>query len=127
MVAQPVLPQLGTEITGLDDPSFNKVGKLSAEQRKEKIHRYMKKRNERNFSKKIKVFVLNHHNRIKPVVIHIPICSHVFFVIFCCSMHVGRRWQIVVQELEEDLQRMMNLVNQIDKPVQAIMKMMMMM
>lgn len=66
MVAQPVLPQLGTEITGLDDPSFNKVGKLSAEQRKEKIHRYMKKRNERNFSKKIKVFVLNHHNRIKP-------------------------------------------------------------
>ncbi|AEE27705.1 unnamed protein product [Arabidopsis thaliana] len=54
MVAQPVLPQLGTEITGLDDPSFNKVGKLSAEQRKEKIHRYMKKRNERNFSKKIK-------------------------------------------------------------------------
>ncbi|KAL1188805.1 Zinc finger protein CONSTANS-LIKE 4 [Cardamine amara subsp. amara] len=54
MVAPPVLPQLGTEITGLDDPSFNKVGKLSAEQRKEKIHRYMKKRNERNFSKKIK-------------------------------------------------------------------------
>ncbi|ESQ36476.1 hypothetical protein EUTSA_v10007843mg [Eutrema salsugineum] len=54
LVATPVLPQLGTEITGLDDASFNKVGKLSAEQRKEKIHRYMKKRNERNFSKKIK-------------------------------------------------------------------------
>ncbi|XP_047330162.1 zinc finger protein CONSTANS-LIKE 5-like [Impatiens glandulifera] len=31
-----------------------KVGKLSAEQRKEKIHRYMKKRKERNFTKKIK-------------------------------------------------------------------------
>ncbi|VVA89949.1 unnamed protein product [Arabis nemorensis] len=54
MAAPPVLPQLGTEITGLDDGSFNKVGKLSAEQRKEKISRYMKKRNERNFSKKIK-------------------------------------------------------------------------
>ncbi|KAL0865582.1 hypothetical protein Bca101_044700 [Brassica carinata] len=51
---KPVLPQLGTEITGLDDASFNKVSKLTAEQRKEKIHRYMKKRNERNFSKKIK-------------------------------------------------------------------------
>ncbi|KAJ0245111.1 CCT motif family protein [Hirschfeldia incana] len=53
-LSKPVLPQLGKEITGLDDLSFNKVSKLSAEQRKEKIHRYMKKRNERNFSKKIK-------------------------------------------------------------------------
>lgn len=31
------------------------MGKLSAEEKKEKIHRYLKKRNERNFSKKIKV------------------------------------------------------------------------
>ncbi|CAK7327312.1 unnamed protein product [Dovyalis caffra] len=44
---------LASEISSLEDPTF-KVGKLSAEQRKEKIHRYMKKRNERNFSKKIK-------------------------------------------------------------------------
>ncbi|KAK9931256.1 hypothetical protein M0R45_018540 [Rubus argutus] len=36
-----------------EDPNF-KVGKLSVEERKEKIHRYMKKRNERNFTKKIK-------------------------------------------------------------------------
>ncbi|XP_021730305.1 uncharacterized protein LOC110697251 isoform X1 [Chenopodium quinoa] len=42
-----------TEIGNLEESSF-KVGKLSVEQRKEKIHRYMKKRNERNFSKKIK-------------------------------------------------------------------------
>ncbi|CAH8389374.1 unnamed protein product [Eruca vesicaria subsp. sativa] len=34
--------------------ALNKVVKLSPEQRKEKIHKYMKKRNERNFSKKIK-------------------------------------------------------------------------
>ncbi|KAF5752418.1 CCT motif family protein isoform 1 [Tripterygium wilfordii] len=44
---------LATEISSLEDSAF-KVGKLSVEQRKEKIHRYMKKRNERNFSKKIK-------------------------------------------------------------------------
>ncbi|KAL1342161.1 uncharacterized protein [Arachis hypogaea] len=44
---------LTPEISNLEDSSF-KVGKLSVEQRKEKIHRYMKKRNERNFSKKIK-------------------------------------------------------------------------
>ncbi|WOG83212.1 hypothetical protein DCAR_0102386 [Daucus carota subsp. sativus] len=44
---------LASEITSLEDSTF-KVGKLSAEERKEKIHRYMKKRNERNFSKKIK-------------------------------------------------------------------------
>ncbi|OIW13131.1 hypothetical protein TanjilG_32112 [Lupinus angustifolius] len=44
---------LTTEISSLEDSTF-KVGKLSVEQRKEKIHRYMKKRNERNFSKKIK-------------------------------------------------------------------------
>ncbi|XP_022761164.1 uncharacterized protein LOC111307417 [Durio zibethinus] len=45
---------LASEISSLEDSTFNKVGKLSVEQRKEKIHRYMKKRNERNFSKKIK-------------------------------------------------------------------------
>ncbi|KAK4794519.1 hypothetical protein SAY86_012513 [Trapa natans] len=44
---------LPPEISTFEDPSF-KVGKLSAEERKEKIHRYLKKRNERNFSKKIK-------------------------------------------------------------------------
>ena len=62
-MATPVLPQCGTDITGLDDGSVNKVAKLTAEQRKEKIHRYMKKRNERNFSKKIKVSLLNHYNQ----------------------------------------------------------------
>ncbi|XAR62692.1 hypothetical protein NMG60_11017541 [Bertholletia excelsa] len=41
------------DIAVLEDSSF-KVGKLSVEERKEKIHRYMKKRKERNFSKKIK-------------------------------------------------------------------------
>ncbi|GMI70378.1 hypothetical protein like AT1G04500 [Hibiscus trionum] len=45
---------LASEISSLEDSTSNKVGKLSVEQRKEKIHRYMKKRNERNFSKKIK-------------------------------------------------------------------------
>nr|XP_034914637.1 zinc finger protein CONSTANS-LIKE 3-like [Populus alba]TKS12756.1 hypothetical protein D5086_0000059830 [Populus alba] len=44
---------LTSQISSLEDSTF-KVGKLSVEQRKEKIHRYMKKRNERNFSKKIK-------------------------------------------------------------------------
>ncbi|WOH16186.1 hypothetical protein DCAR_0935735 [Daucus carota subsp. sativus] len=44
---------LASELTNLEDSTF-KVGKLSVEERKEKIHRYMKKRNERNFSKKIK-------------------------------------------------------------------------
>ncbi|CAH8331693.1 unnamed protein product [Eruca vesicaria subsp. sativa] len=42
------------EITGLEDSTLNKVVKLTPEQRKERINRYMKKRNERNFSKKIK-------------------------------------------------------------------------
>ncbi|KAG6493206.1 hypothetical protein ZIOFF_048183 [Zingiber officinale] len=41
-------------IASSDDPTY-KVGRLSVEERKEKIHRYMKKRNERNFSKKIKI------------------------------------------------------------------------
>ncbi|XP_044498750.1 bromodomain and WD repeat-containing DDB_G0285837-like isoform X2 [Mangifera indica] len=44
---------IASEISSLEDSTF-KVGKLSVEQRKEKIHRYLKKRNERNFSKKIK-------------------------------------------------------------------------
>lgn len=45
--------QLTSELASLDESSY-KVGRLSVEERKEKIHRYMKKRNERNFSKKIK-------------------------------------------------------------------------
>ncbi|XP_043706007.1 histone-lysine N-methyltransferase, H3 lysine-79 specific-like [Telopea speciosissima] len=44
---------LTSEISTLEESTY-KVGKLSVEERKEKIHRYMKKRNERNFSKKIK-------------------------------------------------------------------------
>ncbi|KAF6156427.1 hypothetical protein GIB67_009085 [Kingdonia uniflora] len=44
---------LTSEISNLEESTF-KVGRLSVEERKEKIHRYMKKRNERNFSKKIK-------------------------------------------------------------------------
>ncbi|KAF2913950.1 uncharacterized protein [Oryza sativa Japonica Group] len=48
------LPATGTtETTSLEDTSFKTV-RLSNEERKEKIHRYIKKRNERNFSKKIK-------------------------------------------------------------------------
>ncbi|KAK8623824.1 hypothetical protein V6N13_065187 [Hibiscus sabdariffa] len=45
---------LASEISSLEDSTFHKVGKLSVEQRREKIHRYLKKRNERNFTKKIK-------------------------------------------------------------------------
>ncbi|CAA7398936.1 unnamed protein product [Spirodela intermedia] len=40
-------------MASLNESSF-KVGRLSIEERQEKINRYMKKRNERNFSKKIK-------------------------------------------------------------------------
>lgn len=42
-----------SDMSVLDDSTY-KVGRLSVEERKEKIHRYLKKRNERNFSKKIK-------------------------------------------------------------------------
>ncbi|MQL95617.1 hypothetical protein Taro_028284 [Colocasia esculenta] len=47
---------LASDVPPLEDSTF-KVGRLSVEERKERIHRYMKKRNERNFSKKIKVGV----------------------------------------------------------------------
>jgi hypothetical protein len=43
-----------TETSSLEDPNF-KSARISVEERREKIHRYIKKRNERNFSKKIKV------------------------------------------------------------------------
>lgn len=47
----------------MDDCDF-KVGRLSVEERKEKIHRYMKKRNERNFNKKIKVSIRTIFNQL---------------------------------------------------------------
>ncbi|CAN4120651.1 unnamed protein product [Withania somnifera] len=46
---------LATEITSFEGPTYNKTGRCSVVARREKIHRYMKKRNERNFSKKIKM------------------------------------------------------------------------
>jgi hypothetical protein len=42
------------ETSSVEDPNF-KSARISVEERREKIHRYIKKRNERNFSKKIKV------------------------------------------------------------------------
>ncbi|KAI3716412.1 hypothetical protein L1987_67276 [Smallanthus sonchifolius] len=45
---------LASEITSLESETFRVTNKLTTEERKEKIHRYLKKRNERNFSKKIK-------------------------------------------------------------------------
>ena len=45
---------LTSDISTFEESAY-KVGRLSVEERKEKIHRYMKKRNERNFTKKIKV------------------------------------------------------------------------
>ncbi|KAM3249351.1 putative basic-leucine zipper transcription factor E isoform X1 [Capsicum annuum] len=45
---------LAIEITSFEDPIHTKTGRCSVEERREKIIRYMKKRNERNFSKKIK-------------------------------------------------------------------------
>ncbi|XP_071736314.1 uncharacterized protein [Rutidosis leptorrhynchoides] len=42
------------EITNLESETFRVANKLTSEERKEKINRYMKKRHERNFSKKIK-------------------------------------------------------------------------
>ncbi|KAK1290772.1 Lysine histidine transporter 1 [Acorus calamus] len=43
-----------SNMTSLDESTF-KVGRLSVEEKKERINRFMKKRNERNFRKKIKV------------------------------------------------------------------------
>ncbi|KAG6395226.1 hypothetical protein SASPL_145867 [Salvia splendens] len=45
---------LASEISSLEDPTY-KVGKISVEERKRKIHRYLKKRNERNFNSRPRV------------------------------------------------------------------------
>lgn len=45
---------LSTEKSFMDEANF-KVGRYSAEERKERIQRYRAKRNQRNFNKTIKV------------------------------------------------------------------------
>ncbi|XP_023737985.1 uncharacterized protein LOC111885975 isoform X3 [Lactuca sativa] len=45
---------LVSDITSLESETFRVATKLTTEERKEKIHRYLKKRKERNFKKKIK-------------------------------------------------------------------------
>ncbi|KAI8560771.1 hypothetical protein RHMOL_Rhmol04G0281800 [Rhododendron molle] len=45
---------LDTDVSSLEDSAIKAAAKCSVEERKDKIHRYLKKRNERNFSKKIK-------------------------------------------------------------------------
>ncbi|TVU30436.1 hypothetical protein EJB05_22060 [Eragrostis curvula] len=47
------LPAATTETSSLEELNF-KSARISVQERREKIHRYIKKRNERNFSKKIK-------------------------------------------------------------------------
>ena len=94
-----------TDMPSLDDSTF-KVGRLSAEERKEKIHRYMKKRNERNFSKKIKVkssvslFLLEllEHTLFQALVNSHSRENH--------SMCAERLWQTAGHESEGDLPRM---------------------
>lgn len=46
---------LGPENVGMDQMA--KVGRYTAEERKENIERYRSKRNQRNFNKKIKVLI----------------------------------------------------------------------
>lgn len=46
-------------MAAVEEPNI-KVGRYSEEERKERILRYLKKRNQRNFNKTIKVFLLSH-------------------------------------------------------------------
>lgn len=64
--------RLPSDMSSIEESSF-KVGRLSVEERKEKIHRYLKKRNERNFSKKIKVSYLSNSSVTR---ISYYICYH---------------------------------------------------
>lgn len=43
-----------SDLSSLEDSAFKAAPRCSAEERRDKIHRYLKKRNERNFNKKIK-------------------------------------------------------------------------
>ncbi|KAK9058420.1 hypothetical protein SSX86_023262 [Deinandra increscens subsp. villosa] len=45
---------LASDITSFESESLRVTNRLTSEERKEKINKYMKKRNERNFNKKIK-------------------------------------------------------------------------
>lgn len=92
---------LAPEMSSLEESTF-KVGKLSVEQRKEKIHRYMKKRNERNFSKKIKVNFF--HLCTRWIKLNLSLTLKNWYG----SMPVEKHWRIVDLELEEGLQRMMS-------------------
>lgn len=53
--ATPVLASTEPTNAALEESSSYKVGRLTQEERKAKIDRYIRKRNERNFKKKIKV------------------------------------------------------------------------
>lgn len=46
----------GNQIAAVEEPNI-KVGRYSEEERKERILRYLKKRNQRNFNKTIKVLL----------------------------------------------------------------------
>ncbi|KAK4420595.1 hypothetical protein Salat_2010000 [Sesamum alatum] len=46
--------QGGKQVRKVEDPEMNKVGRYSVEERKDRILRYLKKRNNRNFNKTIK-------------------------------------------------------------------------
>lgn len=45
------------QMASMEDANVIKVGRYSVEERKDRILRYLKKKNQRNFNKTIKVFI----------------------------------------------------------------------
>jgi hypothetical protein len=82
-----------TEASSLEDASF-KIAKISVEERREKIHRYIKKRNERNFSKKIKVGDATNASAIPWIQIHLGPCMLLTALLCsCCAATMAVRLQ----------------------------------
>lgn len=46
------------QMASMEDANVIKVGRYSVEERKDRILRYLRKKNQRNFNKTIKVFIL---------------------------------------------------------------------
>ena len=72
-------------MTGIEE-SNTKVGRYSVEERKDRILRYLKKRNQRNFNKTIKVSISSKSSlSLSPSI-------YSLLIGLLCSMHAGKLW-----------------------------------
>lgn len=81
------------QMTSMEDANVIKVGRYSVEERKDRILRYLKKKNQRNFNKTIKVFIFIFFAQTIIIIFFYLIihCDLLFIIQYACRKTLADR------------------------------------